>query len=80
MTAAHGLEPDLLTEGKAIGGGIPVGAFGCSADVARRVFERREAGYCDAGGAGGTSRATRSPSRPCAPPWNTCSPPKPVRE
>ncbi len=27
-TAAHGLEPDLLTIGKAIGGGVPVGAFG----------------------------------------------------
>jgi glutamate-1-semialdehyde 2,1-aminomutase len=53
-TALHGLEPDLLTLGKPIGGGIPVGAFGASRDVARRMFERQEADYYDAGGVGGT--------------------------
>jgi glutamate-1-semialdehyde 2,1-aminomutase len=53
-TAAHGLEPDVLTLGKPIGGGIPVGAFGASRDVARRMFERGEADYYDAGGVGGT--------------------------
>jgi glutamate-1-semialdehyde 2,1-aminomutase len=42
-TGAHGLEPDVLTLGKPIGGGIPVGAFGASRDVARRMFERQEA-------------------------------------
>ena len=30
-TAAWGLEPDLLTIGKAIGGGVPCGALGLSA-------------------------------------------------
>ena len=34
-TAAHGLEPDLLTIGKAIGGGVPVGAFGVTEELAR---------------------------------------------
>ena len=34
-TQAWGLEPDLLTIGKAIGGGVPTGALGLSRDVAR---------------------------------------------
>jgi glutamate-1-semialdehyde 2,1-aminomutase len=53
-TAAHGLEPDLLTIGKAIGGGVPVGAFGLSAEVARRALEQEDADYEDVGGVGGT--------------------------
>src|SRR5205085_11633514 len=36
-TRAWGLEPDLLTIGKAIGGGIPCGALGMTADVAARA-------------------------------------------
>src|SRR5439155_18534612 len=36
-TAAHGLEPDLLTIGKPIAGGIPAAAYGFSADVADRL-------------------------------------------
>ena len=36
-TRAHGLEPDLLTVGKAIGSGIPSAAYGFSAEVADRV-------------------------------------------
>ncbi len=35
-TAAWGLDPDVVTIGKAIGGGIPVGAYGLSADAGRR--------------------------------------------
>ena len=35
-TAAHGLEPDLLTIGKPIAGGVPAAAYGFSAEVARR--------------------------------------------
>jgi len=53
-TRAWGLEPDVLTLGKAIGGGVPIGAFGLSAEVARRVLAEREADYVDAGGIGGT--------------------------
>src|SRR2546426_336628 len=36
-TAAHGLEPDVLTIGKAIAAGIPAAAYGFSADVADRL-------------------------------------------
>jgi glutamate-1-semialdehyde 2,1-aminomutase len=34
----HRLEPDILTIGKAIGSGVPVGAWGLSAGVAERVL------------------------------------------
>ncbi|MFI5282379.1 MAG: aspartate aminotransferase family protein [Candidatus Dormibacterales bacterium] len=50
-TAAHGLEPDMLTVGKALAGGIPVGAFGMSDAVASRV---EAAEIDDTGGIGGT--------------------------
>ena len=53
-TAAHGLEPDLLTIGKAIGGGIPVGAFGVTAELAERALAQPDADYEDVGGVGGT--------------------------
>src|SRR5206468_2761749 len=57
-TAAHGLEPDLLTIGKPIAGGIPAAAYGFSADVADRleaVLPRDE--RADVGGIGGTVAA-----------------------
>ncbi len=53
-TAAHGLEPDLLTIGKPIAGGIPVGAYGMSEEVARRVVDRTVWEHADEGGVGGT--------------------------
>jgi glutamate-1-semialdehyde 2,1-aminomutase len=53
-TKAWGLEPDILTIGKPIGSGIPVGAYGVTEDVARRMFEREGADYEDTGGVGGT--------------------------
>jgi glutamate-1-semialdehyde 2,1-aminomutase len=53
-TQAWGLEPDLLTIGKAIGGGVPTGALGLSADVAERMLSAAEADYEDTGGVGGT--------------------------
>jgi glutamate-1-semialdehyde 2,1-aminomutase len=53
-TAAHGLEPDVLTIGKAIGGGVPVGAFGVTEEVARRALAQKDADYEDVGGVGGT--------------------------
>ena len=53
-TAAHGLEPDLLTIGKAIGGGVPVGAFGVTEELARRALGQEGADYEDVGGVGGT--------------------------
>jgi glutamate-1-semialdehyde 2,1-aminomutase len=57
-TAAYGLEPDLLTVGKAIAGGIPAAAYGFSQDVAQRLEEmlpRDE--RADIGGIGGTVAA-----------------------
>ncbi len=50
-TAAHGLKPDFLTVGKAIAGGIPIGAFGMTDEVAGRIAA---AGMDDTGGIGGT--------------------------
>jgi glutamate-1-semialdehyde 2,1-aminomutase len=53
-TAAEGLEPDMLTIGKAIAGGVPAGAFGMSSDVAEQVLSQEDADYEDTGGIGGT--------------------------
>jgi glutamate-1-semialdehyde 2,1-aminomutase len=53
-TAAEGLEPDVLTIGKPIGGGIPVGAFGLSDEVSEKLLERMVWKAADVGGIGGT--------------------------
>jgi glutamate-1-semialdehyde 2,1-aminomutase len=53
-TGAYGLEPDLLTIGKAIAGGVPAGVFGMSEEVAERVLGQYGADYEDTGGVGGT--------------------------
>lgn len=53
-TAAWGLEPDLLTIGKAIGGGIPAGAYGLSVELADRLLGRADLDLVDMGGVGGT--------------------------
>jgi glutamate-1-semialdehyde 2,1-aminomutase len=53
-TAAYGLEPDLLTIGKPIGGGIPTGAYGFSAEVAERIIDHTFWDEADVGGVGGT--------------------------
>jgi glutamate-1-semialdehyde 2,1-aminomutase len=53
-TAAHGLEPDIVTIGKAIGGGVPVGAFGITDELGRRAFAQEDADWEDVGGVGGT--------------------------
>jgi glutamate-1-semialdehyde 2,1-aminomutase len=54
FTAAHGLEPNALTIGKPIGGGIPAAAYGLSADLAARVAASIELEDVDVGGVGGT--------------------------
>jgi len=56
-TAAHGLEPDMLTVGKAIGGGIPSAAYGFSEEVAARVEAAIPLEESDVGGVGGTLAA-----------------------
>ncbi len=56
-TAAWGLDPDVVTLGKAIAGGIPIGAYGLRADLAERVLTRvadGDADLVDVGGIGGT--------------------------
>jgi glutamate-1-semialdehyde 2,1-aminomutase len=53
-TAAWGLEPDVVTLGKSIGGGVPIGAYGVSAELAERIAAQEDADYEDTGGVGGT--------------------------
>jgi glutamate-1-semialdehyde 2,1-aminomutase len=53
-TAAHGLEPDAMTMGKPIGGGIPTGAYGLSDEFADLVLEHTIWESADVGGVGGT--------------------------
>ncbi len=53
-TAAWALEPDMVTIGKAIGGGIPSGAYGLSAELAERILTDPAADIEDTGGVGGT--------------------------
>jgi glutamate-1-semialdehyde aminotransferase len=53
-TGAEGLEPDLLTIGKAIAGGVPVGAYGMTDEVAERVIEKTVWEAADENGIGGT--------------------------
>lgn len=48
------MEPDVVTVGKALGGGIPVGAYGVSANLAERIAAQVDADYEDTGGVGGT--------------------------
>jgi glutamate-1-semialdehyde aminotransferase len=56
-TRAHGLEPDLLTIGKPIAGGIPAAAYGFSAEVAERIGAAIPEREADVGGVGGTLAA-----------------------
>ncbi len=53
-TAAWDLEPDIVTIGKSIGGGVPVGAYGVSEEIARRIADDAVGDYIDVGGVGGT--------------------------
>lgn len=53
-TASWGLEPDLLSIGKAIGSGVPAGALGMTEEVVDWMFNQSGADYEDTGGVGGT--------------------------
>jgi len=53
-TLAWGLQPDMVTIGKSIGGGIPCGAYGLSAGLADAILADRSADIVDVGGIGGT--------------------------
>jgi len=56
-TAAHELEPDALTVGKAIGSGIPSAAYGFSEELADRIEASIATDDSDVGGVGGTLAA-----------------------
>jgi glutamate-1-semialdehyde 2,1-aminomutase len=56
-TAAHDLEPDVLTIGKTIGAGVPAGAYGLSAAVAEAALEPMTEIGTDVSGIGGTLAA-----------------------
>ena len=53
-TAAWRLAPDVVTLGKAIGGGIPIGAYGLEEQLAERLTSRDDLDLVDTGGVGGT--------------------------
>jgi glutamate-1-semialdehyde 2,1-aminomutase len=53
-TAAWSLSPDIVTLGKAIAGGIPIGAYGVTEEVARGIADYLDSEYSDVGGVGGT--------------------------
>lgn len=50
----HGLEPDAMTMGKPIAGGIPTGAYGLSDELAARILAHTPWDAADVGGVGGT--------------------------
>ena len=55
-TAEHALEPDMLTIGKAVGGGVPAGAWGMAGELADRVVEDTDLSHAlvEGIGVGGT--------------------------
>jgi glutamate-1-semialdehyde 2,1-aminomutase len=57
FTQAHGLEPDVVTIGKPIAGGIPAAAYGFSEELAARLAGTIELEDVDVGGVGGTLAA-----------------------
>ena len=56
-SAAHGLQPDMLTMGKPLAGGVPVAVYGMSREVAEKVRERTALPHCAIAGIGGTLTA-----------------------
>jgi len=53
-TKAWQLRPDIVVIGKAIGGGVPAGAYGITDEIAHAVFGHATADIVDVGGVGGT--------------------------
>ncbi|MDC5697563.1 aspartate aminotransferase family protein [Intrasporangium calvum] len=54
VTRADDLHPDFLVIGKSIGGGVPCGTFGFTAEVADRIARSVDLEDIDVGGIGGT--------------------------
>ena len=53
-TAAHGLQPDFLTIGKPLAGGVPAAVYGFTEEVSQAFSARLDVDDADAGGIGGT--------------------------
>ena len=53
-TRAHGLEPDFLTIGKPLAGGVPAAVYGFTEEVGNAFSERLDVNDADVGGIGGT--------------------------
>ena len=53
-TQAWGLQPDIVTIGKSIAGGVPIGAYGVSAEIDAQIQADPDGDYVDTGGVGGT--------------------------
>lgn len=53
-TQAYGLQPDMLTLGKPIAGGIPAAVYGFTQEVAERIRANTSVDLADTGGIGGT--------------------------
>jgi glutamate-1-semialdehyde 2,1-aminomutase len=56
-TRAHDLDPDVLTLGKPIAGGVPAAVYGVTEQVADRIRARSCVDLADIGGIGGTLAA-----------------------
>ena len=54
MTLANNLNPDIVTIGKSIGGGIPSGAYGITKELAEKALNQPGVDLVDVGGVGGT--------------------------
>jgi glutamate-1-semialdehyde 2,1-aminomutase len=54
MTRQYDLQPDAVVLGKTIGGGVPVGAFGLTDQLAKRIASSTNLESIDVGGVGGT--------------------------
>ena len=68
-TGLQGLQPDFLTIGKTIGGGIPAGAYGFTEDVAAGISARSRARTPTSAGSAARSPATRCRWRRSGQPW-----------
>jgi glutamate-1-semialdehyde 2,1-aminomutase len=53
-TAVWGLRPDAVTLGKTLASGVPIGAYGVSAELGEQILADPEADLIDGGGIGGT--------------------------
>lgn len=53
-TKLWGLQPDIVTIGKSIAGGVPIGAYGVTAAIDAAIRADGKGDYVDTGGVGGT--------------------------